>query len=492
MPDHGVQFPLVDGRRSTQRTGRDVFAAAAAAVDPGLAAEIRAERSWRTAYPRHVRRVTEVAAASPEAGLAVARAGLSRVHATFEHVDDRGTVPVRVAIAAGPPVTPDTRTVTGSGPRDDELVVPVGGRDLRGEDLLTTLDGWVARGVVEPPLRVAIADLVAHPARLDLRGMWFGVLGAGAEMAPTEQLLRWGADVAAVDLPRGDVWQRLERLAIAGSGRLHAPVAADGAPPGSDLTTSAPAVRAWLEALDTPLILGNYGYADGATFTRLSVAADGVIANLLDDRDDHGVVCLATPTDVFAVPSAVAVATRARRHGVVTRALAAVTRAATGGRLLRPNHRTTVRTDAGDEVGIADSLVVQQGPNYALAKRVQRWRALVSHADGHAAVVHVAPPTRTRSVVKNRVLAAAYDGAPLFGVEIFAPETSRALMAALLVHDLRAPDVTLSPVADEHRLTAAAAHGGLWRVAWETRTAFPLAIARGAPALLRAAAPPGP
>jgi hypothetical protein len=35
------------------------------------------------------------------------------------------------------------------------------------------------------------------------------------------------------------------------------------------------------------------------------------------------------------------------------------------------------------------------------------------------------PPTRTRSVMKNRALAAAYAGAHRFGVEVFEPATSR-------------------------------------------------------------------
>ena len=48
----------------------------------------------------------------------------------------------------------------------------------------------------------------------------------------------------------------------------------------------------------------------------------------------------------------------------------------------------------------------------------------------------IAPPTRTRSVVKNRGLAAAYAGAHRFGVEVFEPGTANTLMAALLVHDL--------------------------------------------------------
>jgi hypothetical protein len=485
MPDHGVQFPEVDGRRSTQRAGRDVFAAAAAAVDPGLAAQIRAATTWRRSYPTHLRSLTAVAATSPAAGIAVARAGLDRVHATFELVTADAAAPVMEAVAAAPPRPPATRTLAGTSTHPGVLTVPYGGRDLAGEDLLATIDQWVERGVVEPPLRTAIGRVIAHPEWLDLHGTWFGVLGAGAEMAPTARLLQWGADVAAIDIPRVDVWRRLEGLAVAGTGRLHAPVA-DHDQLGADLIDQPTAIHAWLRALDRPLVLGNYGYADGATFARLSVAADAVIATLCAADHQHGVVCLATPTDAFAVSSEVVAASRDRARGVTARALAPLLRTASGGRLLRPNHRTTVRTDAGDAVGIADSLVVQQGPNYALAKRLQRWRALAAHADGAFAAVHVAPPTRTRSVLKNRVLAAAYDGASLFGVEIFAPETSRALMAALLVHDLRTREAgeVPAPGVDEHMLTAAAAHGGLWRVAWETRTAFPLAIARGAPALL--------
>ena len=91
---------------------------------------------------------------------------------------------------------------------------------------------------------------------------------------------------------------------------------------------------------------------------------------------------------------------------------------------------------AGSDPGINDSLVPQQGPNYALAKRLQRWRATVARQQGTTVSMNVAPPTRTKSVVKNRALAAAYAGAHRFGVEVFEPSTSNVLMAALLVHDL--------------------------------------------------------
>lgn len=512
MGDEGVRFPLLDGRRSTQRTSLDVFASAAEVCDTALAAAISAERSWRTAYPSHLRELTARAAVSPTAGVAIARAGLDRVHATFELVARGATHPVGDAMASPTGPALRTRTITGEGPPTG-LVVPYRGGILRGDELLATAADWQRRGIAEPAVVTALSRLVDHPEWLDLAGTWFAVLGAGAEMAPTERLLQWGADVVAVDIARARIWRRLEDLATAGTGRLHVPVDDGAGPLGVDLITGAPRVGAWLSTFGHPLVLGNYTYADGAAFAQLSVAVDAMITSLRQQRDDHAVVCLATPTDVFAVPEHVVADTR-RRAGRTSATIGQGLQRITAGRLMVPNYRETVLTDDGREVGIADSLVLQQGPNYALAKRIQRWRAIVTNADGAFGAVHVAPPTRTRSVLKSRVLAAAYAGASLFGVETFEPATSRALMAALLVHDLRvhegrtasgrdsAPDAERAAIAedghdgapdteraagpvDEHDLTAPAVHGGLWRVPWETRTALPLAVLRGAPALLR-------
>src|SRR5690606_5475346 len=103
-------------------------------------------------------------------------------------------------------------------------------------------------------------------------------------------------------------------------------------------------------------------------------------------------------------------------------------------------------TAEGWRVGITDALVLQQGPNYALAKRLQQWRAITARAKGVRVSANVAPATTTQSVIKNIALAAAYAGADHFGVEIFRPETSNALMAALLIHDLRYPEAMANPV----------------------------------------------
>jgi hypothetical protein len=151
-------------------------------------------------------------------------------------------------------------------------------------------------------------------------------------------------------------------------------------------------------------------------------------------------------------------------------------RTVTRGRLLQRNY------PPGADPGVCDALVPQQGPNYALAKRVQRWRALVARADGHLVSCNVAPASMTRSVTSNAVLAAAFGGAARFGVEAFAPATTRVLMAALLVHDLHRPP----PAGDEAHLVAHAAHGGLWRTAYEPRSALGFAALAGLPAAVRA------
>ena len=342
-------------------------------------------------------------------------------------------------------------------------------------------------GVIEPSCADAVRTVAAHPQWLPLPGRTIAMLGAGAEVGPLAPLLGWGARVIAVDLPRPAIWERILDTARRSGGTLLVPVAAHQAGPragggsealaqraGLDLASDIPDVADWLAAMDGPLVLGNYVYADGAANVRLSAAVDALTVRLQAGRGDTALAFLATPTDVFAVPaeavaqSARAYATRSRAAKLASRPL----RTLSGGRLLRRAY------PPGADPGINDSLVTQQGPNYALAKRVHRWRATLARDTGATVSLNVAPPTRTRSVLKNRVLAAAYAGAHRFGVEVFEPATCTVLMAALLVHDLHAGGgpAHAHPWQDEAH---AAAHGGLWRIAYTPRSVLGLAAALG-------------
>jgi hypothetical protein len=489
----GVVFPVGrDGRRSTSESGRAIFADALRVVNPEAAARTERERNWRARYLVHARRLVEEGAASPAAAKAIALAGLLSVHRRLQFASDGQMHTLEVALEhpRGRLHTHALAGISKAGPAP--VAVPYRGQVLTGDALRRQIDRWEADGLVEPSFAQALWRVQAHPEWLDLSDQRFALLGANAEMGPLPYLLRWRATVYAVDLPRAELWQQMLRLAHAGNGALCVPCAA---PPsgegevaqraGADLVRDAPEIGAWLGAIEGPLTIGAYAYLDGAQHVRVAAAMDAIQAALAARRGDTTLAMLATPTDAYAVPAAALRAAHERyaRRGRAARA----TRLATFGRAFARNGTplATMReaSDPAEPAGIVDALVAQQGPNYVLAKRLQHWRALVARQAGIRVSIHVAPPALTRSVTKNRLLAAAYRAAHRFGAEAFEPSTAAALMAALLVHDLRHPDAAANPNVELAHplqlLSEAACHGGLWRMPYAARSALPMAALLG-------------
>jgi hypothetical protein len=484
--DAGVLVPAEPGgRRSSSALGRAVVADALRSVDPVGAIGVERETNWRSGYPVHFRRVLEAGVASRQAAVTVAADGLRSVHRRMQYRRSDGREESLDAVdddASGP--SPATVDVPGTGERETEFSLPFHGERLSGAALARRLDSWEEAGVLEPSAAQRVRTVMANPEWLRLQGQTVVVLGAGAEMGPLQALLRWGVRVAAVDLPNPQTWRRVLASGRDRAGTLLVPVGADPAGRGDsdapaddaglDLLTEVGAAAAWIRGLDGRVVLGNYVYADGVTNLRVSAAVDALTLSLQAAIPDLALAFLATPTDVFAVPpEAVAHAqhayeNRSRKAKVLGRPL----RTVSAGRLLRRQYVP------GVQPGIHDAIVVQQGPNYALAKRLQRWRATVARNAGGTVSMNIAPPTRTRSVLKNRALAAAYAGAYRFGVEVFEPPTANTLMAALLVADLNTEGgpVHENPWQDE---AYAAVHGGLWRAPYQPRSALGLAAVLG-------------
>ncbi|MCW2570140.1 MAG: hypothetical protein JWO88_198, partial [Frankiales bacterium] len=334
------------------------------AADPDAAARVLATKDWRSGYLGPFRQLIEVGMPSYDAALTSARDGLAGLHDRLRYDGTDGERPLIGALARGSEL--QTVEVKGEGDRETELSLPYRGERLRGDALRRQLDRWIANGAIEPSCAEAVGRVLDNPDWLDLSDREVVVLGAGAEMGPLQAMLRWGGNLVGIDLPRADLWSRVLGVARAGAGRLTVPVRPgsgqleDNA--GVDLLTQLPDVAAWLGGLAGPLVLGNYVYADGVTNLRVSAAVDALTVDLLGHRSDVALSFLATPTDVFAVPAEVVEHAQAG-HGKrsALRAMRAPLRAVSGGRLLVPNY-------PGD-VPVCDSLVPQQGPNYALAKR---------------------------------------------------------------------------------------------------------------------------
>lgn len=487
--EEGVQFELVDGQRSSQSTGKVVFARAAAAVDTGLASRIEAQSDWRKTYLAPVRELVEAGARSPKDALRIASDGLAAARDCFVFTLDGEQQPLSDALAQPGPTRLRTGQIRGEEAPATELVLPYRGRELRGEALLQQVQSWEQAGIIEPSCAEAVALVASNPEWLDLSDTRVVLLGAASEMGPLEWLCRWGAEVIAVDLPRPDLWDRIISVARKGAGVVRAPIrngttddlSALRTGAGADILAETPEIRNWLSSFEGPLIVGNYAYADGSTFLRLAAALDALTEALQNERDDVAISYLATPTDVFGVTPEIVDGAVSRKPRVAP--MSTVSRMATGGRVFHPNYASRIQGEDGRVWGISDALVPQQGPNYALAKMLQRWRATMSREEGHLTSANVAPATLTRSVVKNRVLAAAYRGASAFGIEIFGGATSRALMSAMLVHDLRNRHASSQPargLAHPYELfTEGAAHGGLWRLPYEPRSVLPLAVGLG-------------
>lgn len=480
---HGVVVPLENGKRSSTALGRAVVSAALAGADPIGSQAAARETDWRRKYPEHFRRLVEAGLQSQGAAVDIALRGLAEVHARMRFVEPAAAETdteqerfVADVLAEEPEQALTTSSIQGSGEPERELTIPYRGTRLSGQALHKQLDQWVEHGSMELSAAQAIREVQEHPEWLRLPGRTMVVLGASSEMGPLQSLLRWGATVAAVDLPKRDVWRSTVDLAKKSAGTLLVPVSSEGLiedRAGADLLHDLSAVGRWIAGIEGRIVLGNYVYADGVVNLRLAAAVDAMTGWLGEQRStDLELAFLATPTDVFGVPrEVVEFSERAYHRGRVTRMVRPAARFISAGRLLRRNYAP------GSDPGLNDSMVLQQGPNYLLAKRIQRWRATAARRDGQQVSMLVAPPTRTRSVLKNRALAAAYAGAHRFGVEVFAPSTSNTLMAALMVHDLSTGARELqAPWREE---AAKAVHGGLWRGPYDPRSALGIAVVLG-------------
>jgi hypothetical protein len=253
---------------------------------------------------------------------------------------------------------------------------------------------------------------------------------------------------------------------------------------GADLLRETPELGAWLERFENPAAVGCYAYLDGKDHVRLAVAMDALVQRLHATGSPAAYAYLASATDALAVPEEAA---RCAHERYGARGLVALWQAPvrwmTRERLYAPNIPDWVTSTTGQRYGIYDGLVIRQGPNYALAKRIQKWRALMVRTTGHRASANVAPASMTGSVLSSRAFAAAYAGARHYGAEIFAPETTNALMGVLLVHDLCSESSAANPdtpLANPLELFMRGAnHGGLWRTPMQIRSVLEIAAVRG-------------
>ncbi|QOR46237.1 MaoC family dehydratase [Trueperella pecoris] len=438
-----ILLPRIDGRVSSAALGREAFLAAAQGHSATLDA-INSVTNWRKGYREAVREVSIID--DPARGWAAARQGLAYLEHAVTNAD--GT-----PLGDLEPVVPSEGTrVKGQGPLLRGVELSVGGETYSGERLSRLLDEWSADGTISPAAASRIRDVDAHPDWLDLRDLTFALLGAGAEMAPTRFLLSHGANVAAVIRPGSRRYARLLDDASRLAGELHL-----CPPEACDLVQDPSRVAGWvLES--RPDVVVETLYAPGKDFLTLELGAD-VVMRLAAEHTGALLAWYGSPTDAYPV---------------------GVDRQRTGAIAYRPKKRYTRRATPAIRDGVFNGIIDLQGPNYILAKRIGRWRATDLAARGHRVSYAVAPMAETESVLTSGTLKAAYRGMRRMGIRPLPADTAAALMATLLVWQVRN-----GGAASADFLTEAAVPSGLWSQDAEPQALAKKAVVLGIDAFLR-------
>lgn len=417
---------IVLPRNSAKQSSTIVSRGMVAAAESGVVDSATNPRSWRRDYREPMARLTECETT------ASARRGLDFIHDTMTFADGRSLYSASI----GEPGKQEK--VVGVGKKRG-FSLPYNGRTYRGEELRELLRDWVYSGRIQPAAFDALCDVIDTPEILDLDGWTFACLGAGAELSPAPVLLSWGATVAAVVREGSPNAERLARLVPSSAGTFLIPGR------GLDVVENPEEVASWIAGLPGRIAIVDTLYAPGKEFLLAAIGADLVEHLVCAARPDTALAWYGSPTDayVFSRPedscsgSARGAIKWARgladsESGVVTSALAGYARI----KNLKP----------AVERGVYQGLVDVQGPNYAAAKRIGRWRAMLEREAGRTVSYNVGPLATTRSVMNSRILKAAYGGLRALGMPPLEPDSASVLLAALLVWDLKqAPESGIAP-----------------------------------------------
>lgn len=476
----GVLFPRKGTSRSTSSFGRNCVGASLEPLCAEGAENARSCRRWRWNYEKHFVNMVKLSCASSEAAYKCAEAGLAYVHDNFEFARD-GKI---MTLAKGMNCTNVgyyTATVRGS--CEPSFSMPYKGNDLKGNEVEAQIDVWVTSGIIEPDAGASVKSFLRSTSKERqgiFRDHYFCILGAASAMGPFECLMKLGATVIAVDIDRPAIWARLVKIARNSAGTLIFPISKAQANingdeelfacSGSNLITHTPEIANWLtnSFQDRRLLIGAYAYMTKGKFVRVSVAVDAIIKKIIkksSGKNPPALSYLCTVANVHCVSKEAALISM---RNYETRALWKSVFGYLGKGYVRRAMCDPFTNSEGNNITFANHLSSLLGPNYALAKRIQIWRALLARRMGCIVSCNIAPSSDTMATISNRSIALAYKGFHFFGVEVFEQSTTRALMTAVLLNDLmdkRSPAnpwVELShPLELQARI---ACHGGAHRM----------------------------
>lgn len=308
-----------------------------------------------------------------------------------------------------------------------------------------------------------LADHALTDGLLDLSSKRVVVMGANAEMAPTQMFLEAGAHVLWLDIapPPESLIQSAAR-----AGQL------TWASGGADLLMQPANILATIRdfTVDQPAELCLYAYAPGqARELRLTAAMNAIVTALPFEHVGTVTLLLSPTTATPLYPVDIEdLQTRRQSRPFWEALLDALKLLGSGGGY------------AGqDDLGASRTIVGIQGASYQAAQYIgkimtaESWSAPVSD---HSSLLPLRVSANTAAITQTRslnhpVFDAAFGGAAALQVETLTPEQSQSLNGLLAVHDWLHPN---APIPASIRV-----HGGIHTLPYPLNTALRIAAAIG-------------
>lgn len=236
---------------------------------------------------------------------------------------------------------------------------------------------------------------------------------------------------------------------------------------GADLITDVREIAQWIVSLEPEkqLVLCNLAYLDGANNVRASVSMDIITEYVCEKRKNTALSFLISPATSHIIPEDAADNSKERLVNF-SKCKSPLALMKFPGFNYQPNKISGLlsRTNLRVINGLSDL----QGPNYALSKCMQQWRAIIARAEGHIVSANHAPASRTANMINHKSIANALEGMQSFPPLLtFEPRTTSTLMASLMLYDLNFDCSSANPATDiSHPMclfNENSVHGGLWR-----------------------------
>jgi len=286
------------------------------------------------------------------------------------------------------------------------------------------------------------------------------LLGATSALGPFNSLASLGATIACVARPGAKINRLVESAKSTAATLLLPTKDVNGEEKvGADMLADAPALAQWIISLDPTkqIVIGCYAYLDGEAHVRASVAMDLIASTVYAARKDTALAYLVSPaTSHAASPASMDASMKRFNSGPMWHGLFSPIGS------FAPNYAPK----NANGIHVVNGLSGVQGPNYALAKMSQQWRAMVAKSEGVIVSACHAPAARTESMVSYATIAAALEGVQSFEpVVSFDADTASALMCGILLWDINDEKSAANPRnKDEHPvllLVENACHGGV-------------------------------